>query len=153
MDCRAVHAYVPWLTGLGSSLASNPYPTLKSITLDLGVIERQENNFLHEMNRELKLLSKKNTLQVLEVKAWVVLEVACSSFTNTWAADLDELLTDVGAYPELRQVSVNLKHFHDYTPIVPGARNPIKYSLVLTARAFPRLLESATIGFVFRYVT
>lgn len=123
------------------------------MTLDLGVVERQENNFLHELYRELKQLAKKNVLQALEVKSNIVLKVTCSSFTNTWAADLDELLTDFVAYPELRQVSINLKHFYDYSPIVPGARDHINYSLILTERAFPRLLESATIGFVFRYVT
>ncbi|KJA13801.1 hypothetical protein HYPSUDRAFT_49612 [Hypholoma sublateritium FD-334 SS-4] len=140
LTIHATRRFVPRLTGLGSSLASNPYPKLRSVTLDLGKFHQLDNNSrLPKLNIELRQLSGKNIIEALEVKATGELDTLWTPDANNWAADFDQLVTDIGAFPVLRQVTIsllcNIKKRHDDHP------------WKMTESWFPRLLESTAIQF------
>ena len=130
--CRS-YDYAIQLDVLGSSLAVKTNPRLNALTLNLGFIE-EGSNIMHELNLGLKQISKKNVLEVLVVRGM------CSTLwvgyynPNTWAADVDQTLTEIGAFPALRQVTIFM---YDETGV---SQYPC-----LEEEYFPRLLESAAI--------
>ena len=130
--------------GLGSSLASNPHPKLRSMILDLGYIRpRGYNSSLLALNPELRQLGANNILEVLEVNAEGAPDIVWTPGAKDWATDFDQLVTDVSAFPVLRQVTFGIKR---HSPRRSGKR---RYIHKITEAQFPQLLESTTIEFKF----
>lgn len=95
---------------------------------------------LCDLNFELGQLAGKNVLEVLEVKS-ETLTTGWDLNTMHWPAEFDQLVTDVGAFPALRQVTFNLKR-----PVLAYETDPYFPSEISEAW-FPRLLESRAIEF------
>lgn len=135
------------MTELGSSLAINLHPNLRSVTFNLRNYEEEDDGaILGGLNLELRQLSGRNVCEVLEVKAKAALDTPRCSDWTAWATDFDRILTDIGAFPSLRQVFVKLSWLI-HLPDEPFP-NFDDYPSFLTEAHFPRLLESTLIQFV-----
>lgn len=111
------------------------------MTLDLGYIHHTNNNLLLHLNFELRQLSGKNIIEALEVKATGGLDPLWTRDANDWAADFDQLVTDVGAFPALRQVTISLP----CNITVKKSQDDHPWKMAETW--FPRLLESTATQF------
>ncbi|KJA13789.1 hypothetical protein HYPSUDRAFT_485845 [Hypholoma sublateritium FD-334 SS-4] len=136
------------LTGIGSSLATNLQSSLQFVGLGLGGFDEDgADDILHDLNHELGQLSKMNALEVLDVYMKILVGEYSepSECYAEWAAAFDEIVSDIGAFPALREVGVYREFFdyNDYRHYV--ADLPDK----LTEAHFPRLLESKAIHFYF----
>ena len=107
-DYRIVNHMVP-LIGLGSSLTANTRSKLKSLTVDVGIDQIENYSPLPLLNLELRQLSGKNILEVLEVKADKGMTSQWIPGVRGWAADFTRLVKDHGAFPMLRRVTVDTK--------------------------------------------
>ncbi|KJA13792.1 hypothetical protein HYPSUDRAFT_49604 [Hypholoma sublateritium FD-334 SS-4] len=136
-----------WLVGIGSSLTANPQPRLRSVTLDLGEFDEENDEMiLDELNSDLRQLSEKNILEVLKLQMTIKVyqDSEPIKYFTEWAADFDEILTDFGAFPALREVIVDLTWFtRDTAELCYDSRSADE----LTKAQFPRLLESRVIDF------
>lgn len=142
------------LTGLGSSLAANPHPKLRSVTLKLYCIyPGQIETHLSDLNLELRQLSGNNVIEVLEVTATGALEILWSPDAKDWAANFDQLVSDSGAFPALRQVVIglwcDLPIEHLRKPNIVDEQRYKDYPWRMTEAWFPRLLESTAVRFEF----
>ena len=130
--------------GLGSNLASNPHPKLRSMILDLGYIRpRGYNSSLLALNPELRQLGANNILEVLEVNAEGAPDIVWTPGAKDWATDFDQLVTDIVAFSALRQVTVNLICNMDRV-----RRRNDHHPWEMTEAWFPQLQTSATIEFM-----
>ncbi|KJA14244.1 hypothetical protein HYPSUDRAFT_72683 [Hypholoma sublateritium FD-334 SS-4] len=131
------------LAGLGSSLATNAYQTLKSVILYLNV-DREHFDPLCGLTLALRQLSGHNVLEELDVSVLVETDEPCRTDSDDWS-DLDTVLTDQSAFRMLRRVTVKLLWYSYQRDEVQVADLLHK----LTADRFPRLLESSAVQFVF----
>ncbi|KJA24646.1 hypothetical protein HYPSUDRAFT_214519 [Hypholoma sublateritium FD-334 SS-4] len=95
-----------WPVGIGSSLAANPQSKLRYVTLDLGEFNEEcGEDILFPLNHELGQLSAKNVLEVLTVEMQVNVDKGSGPITDwmAWATEFDKMLTDIGAFPALRE--------------------------------------------------
>ena len=133
------------LAGLGLNLAANPHPKLRSMTLSFGYGDRN----LYEINVELRQLAGRNVLEVLEVKGMVKEDTLFSVGPKDWAADFDQMLTDVGSFSALRRVTVDLQSKCDQAFQETGSDIDIDNRVwSLTEAWFPKLTESTVIDLV-----
>ncbi|KJA17256.1 hypothetical protein HYPSUDRAFT_206310 [Hypholoma sublateritium FD-334 SS-4] len=143
----SVQCYHVPLAGLGASLSANPQPKLRSITLNLDCSHPENDNPLRlpGLNLELRQLSGKNKLEVLEVqvkKGPTVAALNCSkAIAKLWARDFDQLVTAIGAFPALRQVIVD-----ESMPEISSTSIHRKH-IPLRETWFPQLQESKAIQF------
>ncbi|KJA13798.1 hypothetical protein HYPSUDRAFT_209244 [Hypholoma sublateritium FD-334 SS-4] len=141
LELDVVHMFTR-LAGLGSTLAAHPNPKLRSVTVKFsGYIQRRDRNTLPDLNLELRHLSGKNVIEVLEVKACGEPDVLWTPEANDWAADFDELMTDSNAFPALRQVGLSLECRAD------EKREEDRWKM--TEAWFPRILENKATHFKF----
>ena len=110
--------------------------------------EEDGDSILDEINHELRKISAKNVLEVLEVHIKI-------NFLGTrngplwdwtaWAADFDKILLDAAAFPALRKVAVRLTWLVLDIPCAFFDRSPGD----LREEHFPRLLGNTAIDFMF----
>ncbi|KIM42085.1 hypothetical protein M413DRAFT_445248 [Hebeloma cylindrosporum] len=126
------------LTGIGATLAINAYHTLESLEVYLD-IEGDDYDPLCGLSHELKFLTGKNVLKELKLDVMISNpERPCRTDSEDWSA-LDSVLTESGAFPMLRQVSINISWFS-----MCGIEVPFEQ---LKEDKFPRLMESKVVQF------
>ena len=131
------------------SLAANPELKIKYLALSLGKFDEECGN-LDGWCKEFLKLSKKNVLEVLEMKLTIRADIygpEASEYCMPWANDMDEILADSGAFPALREVSIDITwYIRDvalgYIAFISGE---------LTRVHFPRLSKSREIRFSLRF--
>lgn len=131
------------LAGLGSSLAANSQSTLRSVKLTFGY----GNQHLYDLNVELRQFSGKNVLEVLEVEGMLRMDSLRQADPKVWAANFDQVLTEVDAFPALRQVAVDFLCYYNQ---VSQETDSEPEHHILTEAWFPRLSESTMIHFACR---
>lgn len=109
----------------------------------------EENHYgiLYRLNNDLEQLSQKNVFEVLKVQMKIKVRQYSdlSAYCTKWAADFDEVLTDIGAFPALREVTIDL--IWSIRDMQLGYIGNVPEEL--TRAHFPRLSESTAIGFWF----
>ena len=128
------------LAGLGASLAINAYRTLKLLQVRV-IVVGDDDDPLCGLNRELRVIAGNNILEKLDLEVWVKTDVPCRTDSKDWHT-FDSVLTDPGAFPVLRRVSVK---FRWYTT---DMLNQDRLESV-KENNFPRLVESKTVEFTF----
>ena len=133
------------LAGLGESLAINASRTLTSLGLGIRNIDDHDDP-LCGFSRELGFIAGNNVLEELRLDMWCY---GASLYPVSHDSDLcsafDSMLTDSGAFPVLRRVSVKfgwfLKHWseNEKDAVFEG----------LKENNFPRLVESEAVEFNF----
>ena len=133
-----------WLAGLGASLSSNAYQTLKLLVLYINVQGDDCDFPLCGLSRELRCIVGNNILE--ELKLYVALEDYASFQTDSddWST-FDSLLTESGAFPMLHRVSVEISRYAKYM----GLDDVYPVMESLKEDNFPRLVESKTVEFNF----
>ena len=139
------------LAGLGESLAINAYRTLTSLRFS-DILDIVHYDPSYGFNRELGFIAGNNILEELQLDvgfkiASLGFKVASSYLTHfeVWSA-FDSMLTDSGAFPVLRQVSVKFRWYLSYW------REPEKDAILeglKENKLFPRLVESESVKFNF----
>ena len=126
------------MAGLGASLAINAYRTLKLLEVGVTVVGDYYDP-LCGLNRELRCIARNNVLEELVLEVVVNTDVPCRTNSEDWPT-FDSVLTESGAFPVLRRVSVE---FWWYTT------NMLNHDLVESVKEdkFPRLVESKTVEF------
>ncbi|KIM37827.1 hypothetical protein M413DRAFT_30734 [Hebeloma cylindrosporum] len=127
------------LTGLGASLASNAYRSLKYMNLRIFAYskEEEEDSFypLCGLNRELRSLAGNNVLEELELDVFAQSKPYQRDPSEDWSA-FDSVLTESGMFPLLHQVSVEIswstERFGSHEQHLIGCE-------------FPRLMESRVV--------
>ena len=115
------------------------------MTLSLGYGDRN----LYEITVELRQLTGRNVLEVLEVKGVVKEDTLSSVGPKDWAADFDQMLTDVGSFSAFRRVTVDLQSKCDQAFQETGSDIDIDNRVwSLTEAWFPKLTESTVIDLV-----
>ena len=128
------------LAGLGASLTINAYQTLKLLQIGVTVVGDYYDP-LCGLNLELRAIAGNNILEKLELDVGVNIDVSCRTDSKDWHT-FDSVLTDPGAFPVLRRVSVK---FRWYTT---DMLNQDRLESV-KENNFPRLVESKTVEFTF----
>ncbi len=113
------------------------------MSLSLGYGDRS----LYEINVELRQLIGRNVLEVLEVKGVVKEDTLFSAGPKDWAADFDQLLTDVGSFSALRRVTVDLQSYCDQAFQETGSDIDGRVWF-LTEAWFPKLTENTVVDLV-----
>jgi hypothetical protein len=128
------------LAGLGANLAINVYGTLKLLALAITVVGDDYDPFCR-LSRELRYIAGNNILEELELKV-MVQEGASFRTDSENRSAFDSVLTESGAFPMLRQVSVEI-----WWSITDWEHEGITERL--KEDKFPRLVESKAVKFNF----
>ena len=133
------------LAGLGESLAINASRTLTSLGLRIRSIDYHDDP-LCEFNRELGFIAGNNILEELRLDMWSydASSYLESSDPELWSA-FDSMLTDPGAFPVLRRVSVKFGWYLEHW----SESEKDAVSEELKEINFPRLVESEAVEFNF----
>ena len=139
------------LAGLGESLAINASRTLTSLRLGTRSIDDQHDP-LCGFSRELGFIAGNNILEELQLDvgfkiASLGFKVASSYLSHDselWSA-FDSMLTDLGAFPVLRRVSVKFGWYLEHW----SESEKDAVSEELKEINFPRLVESEAVEFNF----
>jgi hypothetical protein len=126
--------------GLGSSLAINSYRTLKFLGFSITVVG-EAHDPLCGLSPELRLIAGNNVLEEFEL---VLIDASCRTESKDWSV-FDSVLTESGAFPMLRRVSVEVRWYLLF-------RDPIEQGAVLESLKedkFPRLVENEAVEFNF----
>ncbi|KJA21707.1 hypothetical protein HYPSUDRAFT_67629 [Hypholoma sublateritium FD-334 SS-4] len=94
------------LAGLGSSLAANTPPTLRSIVLH-SEVDYMTVNPLRGLDHALQDMAGRNALVELEVLIKVESSDGCYTYSDDFP-NLDKILSKNSAFPELRRVSLDV---------------------------------------------
>ena len=133
------------LAGLGESLAIDAYRTLTSLRLNTTItIADNDLDPLCGLSRELGFIAGNNILEVLQLDVWFKDASSYLTRFELWSA-FDSVLTDSGAFPVLRRVSVEFGWFSKHWS------EPEKDAILegLKENKFPRLVESEAVEFNF----
>ena len=128
------------LAGLGASLAINAYRTLKILEIGVTVVG-DDHDPLCGLNRELRFIAGNNILEDLRLDVTLQQDVLCRTETEDWSA-FDSMLTESGAFPMLRLVSVRIWWYSVF-------RNLSGQVESLQEDKFPQLVESKAVDFDF----
>ena len=128
------------LAGLGASLAINAYRTLKILEIGVTVVG-DDHDPLCGLNRELRFIAGNNILEDLRLDVTLQQDVLCRAETEDWSA-FDSMLTESGAFPMLRLVSVRIWWYSVF-------RNLSGQVESLKEDKFPQLVESKAVDFDF----
>ena len=132
------------LAGLGESLAINSYRTLKFLNLHI-IVKSDDCDPLCGLSRELRFITGNNILEELELYVMFEYDLTESEDWSTFVS----VLTDSGAFPILRRVSVEILWF----PSMELARDGMNLFIESFKKyKFPRLVESKVVEFNFRMV-
>ena len=132
------------LAGLGESLAINASRTLTSLRLGTRSIDDQHDP-LCGFSRELGFIAGNNILEELQLDMWCYHASSYLSHDSEHWSAFDSMLTDPGAFPVLRRVSVKFGWYSKRW------RGPEKDAVLegLKENNFPRLVESEAVEFNF----
>ena len=134
------------LASLGPILAANDSSALKSIYLHSNVGFRN-NPVLWGLDCALQDLAGKNVLEELELCIKVNIEDDIDCTDSGDLENLDRVLTEQGAFPKLRRVSIEFK-WHYY--MEDEADDPEYIVTNVTREDFPRLCSNQAFDFSFR---
>ena len=134
------------LAGLGASLATNAYRTLKLLELGVPVIE-DNYDFLRGFNREFRFIAGNNILEALKLYLNIEDETSFQTKSEDWAA-LDSMLTESGAFPMLHRVSVEISGWLVSESMCTRERDAMLESL--KEEKFPRLMKGKAVKLDFR---
>ncbi len=113
--------------------------------LDFSYTHVRDSNPLPDLSPELKHLSGKNDIELLEVEVTGWPDTLWGPGSSDWAADFDRLVTDRDAFPVLSQVNINLC-LEDAVDRRFGESDELWDWEIIDAW-FPRLSESTAIQF------
>jgi hypothetical protein len=131
------------LAGLGASLASNAYRTLKFLDLCI-IVVGDDYDLLCGFNRELRFIAGNNILEKLELDVMVQQDTPCRADSDDWST-FDSVLTESSAFPMLHHVVVEYwwhSVSRDVSEMIPVFES-------LKEDKFPRLVESKAVEFNF----
>ena len=134
------------MAGLGESLAINAYRTLTSLGLytTISTLDNYHHDPLCGLRRELGFIAGDNILEELQLDMWFNDASLYLTHFEIWSA-FDSMLTDSGAFPVLRRVSVKFRWFSKYwsKPEKDGILESLKEN------KFSQLVESEAVEFNF----
>ena len=136
------------LTGLGASLAINAYRTLTSLEIGIYVV-RDDYDPLCGLSHELGFIAGINIIEELYLD--VLVRVGTRWRTEDLSA-FDSVLTEPGAFPILRRVSVKIWWYLECKPEDQEDRDDVDAMFKLESSKedkFPRLVESKAVEFNF----
>ena len=128
------------LGGLSECLKVNAYRTLKLLNIGITVVG-DEYDPLCVFNRELRFIAGNNILESVYLTLRHQEDVSSRIESEDWS-NFDSVLTESGAFPMLRLVSVEIWWRE-------VSRNLSDQENNLTAAKFPRLVESSAVFFDF----
>lgn len=140
-----------WPAGIGLSLTTHPRPQLRYVSLDIGDFDIEDGDvILDGLNDVLGQLPENNVLEVLDVHIRINLDSIVGREVESrwvaWADDSDRILSDIGAFPVLRKVTIGMSWFIRDMELGYMGTGPMDR---LVEARFPRLLESTAIDFRF----
>ena len=144
-----VHFHPFELAGLGESLAISASRTLTSLELRTTsiIVDNDHLDPLCGLSRELGFIAGNNILEVLRLDVWFTGASSYLTHFELWSA-FDSMLTDSGAFPVLRRVSVDFGWFSRYWS--ETAKDAIlELERLKENKFFPRLVESEAVKFSF----
>ena len=133
------------LAGLGTSLATNAYRSLRLLGLDV-VVVGDDFDPVRGLGRELRFIAgKNNILEELEVIVMVEEHASYRTESEDWAA-FDLVLTESSAFPMLHRVLVKI-----CWSVSPRAISNEEDVMMRNFKRdkFPRLVESKAVEFKF----
>ena len=130
------------LAGLGTSLAINAHRTLK--LLEFGVTVLEDDYLLCGFDHELKFIAGNNILEALRLYLEIEDETSfqTESELEDWSS-LDSVLTESGAFPMLRRVSIEISWWSESMEI--SEREAILERL--KEDKLPQLMKSKVVKF------
>ena len=141
------------LANLGPILAANACSTLKSINLESDV-GYQQDPALRGLDYALQDMAGNNVLEELElcIKSCPYNGEGCMDSGDL--ENLDRVLTEHGAFPKLRRVSIELKWQFDMSEIEYWSERDDEFAYLIpldkvTREFFPRLYGNLASGFSF----